>query len=546
MSGRCRWIPWLALPVCGAIILAAMGWLTHGVMRAEHERSLAESRARLEERIRLSLWRMDTLAASVAIEENQRVINATQDAGESPLVRLRFRVDRDGRVIPDGSLAEETMTKLRALLSGQRSSGDLYQFMCATITGDNQWRGNMILADQPKEAAGDPYQPADQQMLNFNERASRGKAVNRAVTKAGLEQKWGNGDAAVVLASSAGAFQPTWIGDEPFLMRLVKYGDVVRSIEGVWLDKTAFRRLLLDEIADLLPLASLEPSTVGGEGEMTLASFPWKLVPGEAAAGPEGVGAAVIRSLAVGWLAVIVALVAGTATVLKIMRLSERRAAFVSAVTHELRTPLTTFRLYSDLLAGGLVKDEEKKARYFETMRRESDRLVHLVENVLSFSRIERKASPETERVVVAGFLESLRERFESRLESAGLDLVLQVEGDPVARANKASVEHILFNLIDNAGKYADRSQLKQVELVAGKFGRRVRIQVIDHGPGIPPAERWKIFRPFHKSADEAAGSKPGVGLGLALSRRLARDLGGELTCSDGDGATFVLELPSA
>ena len=73
-----------------------------------------------------------------------------------------------------------------------------------------------------------------------------------------------------------------------------------------------------------------------------------------------------------------------------VVALSERRAAFVSSVTHELRTPLTTFRMYADMLARGMVPDAERRQQYLETLRTEAERLTHLVENVLSYARLER------------------------------------------------------------------------------------------------------------------------------------------------------------
>ena len=108
-------------------------------------------------------------------------------------------------------------------------------------------------------------------------------------------------------------------------------------------------------------------------------------------------------------------------------------------------------------------------------------------------------------------------------------------------------MEHILFNLIDNAAKYAACGIPPVVEIRAFADGRWVAIQVSDHGPGIAPTERRRVFQAFHKSAREAAESQPGVGLGLALSRRLARAQGGDLVIADAPaGARFLLRLPAA
>ena len=111
-----------------------------------------------------------------------------------------------------------------------------------------------------------------------------------------------------------------------------------------------------------------------------------------------------------------------------------------------------------------------------------------------------------------------------------------------------AAVEQILFNLVDNACKYAVprggtaiRVEVGRADGGAGLSFLRVR----DDGPGVPPKEARRLFRPFHKSAHDAAHSAPGVGLGLALSRRLARSMGGDLRLDAGlGGACFVLTVP--
>jgi K+-sensing histidine kinase KdpD len=142
-----------------------------------------------------------------------------------------------------------------------------------------------------------------------------------------------------------------------------------------------------------------------------------------------------------------------------------------------------------------------------------------------------------------------MRERFESRLATAGMSLKMDFD-TPAAvekvRVDAAAIEHILFNLVDNAAKYAVGGEPPVLEISVEKKPRFLAVRVADHGPGIPAAEHRRIFRAFHKSAREAAETRPGVGLGLALSRRLARNLGGDLICGPaaGRGALFILSLP--
>ena len=129
------------------------------------------------------------------------------------------------------------------------------------------------------------------------------------------------------------------------------------------------------------------------------------------------------------------------------------------------------------------------------------------------------------------------------------MELLVEAGDDSLAavvRANPSVVEQILFNLVDNACKYASGSDDKRIRIVVESCPGGVRLKICDQGPGLPRTVARKLFRPFSKSAQEAANSAPGIGLGLALSKRLARDMGGRLT-NDPDticGTTFVLFLP--
>ena len=117
----------------------------------------------------------------------------------------------------------------------------------------------------------------------------------------------------------------------------------------------------------------------------------------------------------------------------------------------------------------------------------------------------------------------------------------LAVWGDPVA------IEQVLFNLVDNACKYGRGATDARIHLMPRQASRHVQLRVRDHGPGIRPEHARRLFEPFSKSSEEAASSAPGVGLGLALSRRLARAMRGDLRLeATEDGACFVLTLGAA
>ena len=594
---------WTALGLCAVTVFGAMMWLTRNVLAAEreraaarHERMLAEARADLEERTRLALWRMDALGAAIALRENRHPAVHYELLSKSPFltstdpeVFLHFQIQQGGGLTSpeiDEHNAKEAgvdvkviqerkdrMKQLRALLAANPLPGDEWtQLTCAMQVGETTW--NAVPKDAPKEQGfnkllretkgGDELrQDASYQAYsNTSEYAQRAKAVAKNIDNANgyLAQQ----DVQLAEPSQAIQLMPpfgevfdvspmrgVWLGGELFLLRQVskRSPNITKTVQGVWLNPKLLKEQLLAEVKDLLPKAGLVPA-VGDDvvkDPLTLVSFPFRLERNEASIVPPAVEDVRFGApLQVGWTAVVLAVLATSLLVRGVMRLSERRASFVSAVTHELRTPLTTFRLYSDMLETGAVK-EEKRGHYLRVLSREADRLSHLVENVLAFSRIERgSARSQVTATSIDAFLDSQRERFAARLATAGLELVVHPAPSLGLRADLSALEHILFNLIDNAAKYAAGSNPPQVEISARKENGHMIIEVADHGPGIPAKDRRRIFHPFHKSAREAADTQPGVGLGLALSRRLARELGGSLVLANGPtlGARFLLRLP--
>jgi len=596
---------WSAFALCALLVIGAMIWLTSGVLaaerdrvKAERERSAAENRADLEERTRLALWRMDALGAAIMLRENLTPVDFYQSSaapGDHPEVLLHFEVSKGSAVRSPqqkyegggGGPVTDRLRKLRALLAAHPLPGDEWGLLCeAAMVGESNWmavpkeaeieKSDNELQRQIKSGEELRKEVTYQANVNLSERAQRAKAVANTVDAEGDVLKNRNPVTENVLKDSriesiresfrqeavnTGQMRTVWLGGELFLLRRLSTSAVplppdfavASTVQGVWLDWQILRQRLLGEITDLLPRAALVPA--GGEraaeDPMALVSFPLRLVSNESpAATIISLQTRIGTPLWIAWSAVALAILTSTLLVSGIMRLSERRASFVSAVTHELRTPLTTFRLYSDMLENGAVR-EEKRGDYLRVLTREADRLTHLVENVLAFSRIERGSARAGVRTVTAtALLEPMRERFEARLETAGLALEMNLPADTasrVLRVDGACVEHILFNLIDNAAKYATGSDPAIVYLTIGETGSKLEITIRDHGPGIPVEERRRIFRPFHKSARDAAESRPGVGLGLALSLRLARSIGGTLDCVDTPkGACFALRIPFA
>lgn len=364
--------------------------------------------------------------------------------------------------------------------------------------------------------------------------------------------------AATPAPNSSRPFQGVWLGDSLVLTREA-WVDGVRMVQGVWLDWPALRAAWLKEITDLFPDAALQPAAnlalnsrpMELDDPLRFAALPVRLVAGTIHLPPLPFWTPLRKSLGIALACVLLAGAAVGLVLYGTVALSERRAAFVSAVTHELRTPLTTFRLYSEMLADGMVQDETQRKTYLDTLSGEAGRLSHLVENVLAYARLERgSGKARAENIAIGTLLDRILPRLQQRADDCGMQVrVNATEADRKTQLHidAAAVEQILFNLVDNACKYAaPRAAEPVIHLEADTSGRFAMLRVRDHGAGISRGERRRIFHPFHKSADQAAHSAPGVGLGLALCRRLATALGGAITldATHKDGACFVLRLP--
>lgn len=353
------------------------------------------------------------------------------------------------------------------------------------------------------------------------------------------------------LPALAGDLQPVWVENELFLIRHVTMEGRAR-LQGVWIDWALLESRLSQSIRDLLPEATLKsvPVAVARTDVNALVTLPVALVPGTVPITLPINGSALRPALAVAWGCLIAAALAIAFVLHRAVLLSERRGAFVSAVTHELRTPLTTFRLYSEMLADDMVPEGPQRRSYLQTLCDESTRLMHLVENVLAYSRIERgRTAGRMETVNLESLIHRIVPRLQQRADQADLEVQVKSQDNAMfadVEVDTLAVEQILFNLTDNACKYAAPDcDPRELHLTIEQQGDWVSLSFRDFGPGLPKSQKKRLFQPFSKSATEAAHSAPGVGLGLALSRRLAREIGGDLIyrVPQGRGVAFELRL---
>ncbi|GAA5201448.1 sensor histidine kinase KdpD [Rugosimonospora acidiphila] len=219
------------------------------------------------------------------------------------------------------------------------------------------------------------------------------------------------------------------------------------------------------------------------------------------------------------------------------------RTALLSAVSHDLRTPLASAKAaVTSLRSHEVVFDEHDQDELLATADESLDRLVRLVDNLLDMSRLQ--AGVLGTSVQAMSVAEAVAKAVED-LGPAGHDIGIHVP-DELAEINAdpALLERILANLLSNALRYSPQGRPPLV--TASEHGGYVEIRVVDHGPGIPVADRDRVFLPFQRLGDRT--NDTGVGLGLALSRGLAEAMGGDLfpETTPGGGITMTVRLPVA
>ncbi len=251
------------------------------------------------------------------------------------------------------------------------------------------------------------------------------------------------------------------------------------------------------------------------------------------------------RTFAVTAAAVFLAAAAVVWILLQTDRLARQRAQFAAAAAHELKTPLAGLMLHSEMLAENLG-DAESRERYAAIVSSEAGRLGRVVSNMLDLSRLERGADLARPRPGdLADFVRRFLDRSRPRLEDRGVVLEESIQsGMPPVVFDDDALSQILDNLLDNAEKHTRSTPDRKVRVSAELHANEVRMTIADNGPGISRQQRRGLFKPFDRP--DGSDGTPGLGLGLALARSLARAQGGELELASNDvpGAVFKLTLP--
>jgi len=226
--------------------------------------------------------------------------------------------------------------------------------------------------------------------------------------------------------------------------------------------------------------------------------------------------------------------------------LAKLKSDFVSNVSHELRTPLSLIRLYAETLELGRLPNMDKQQEYYQIIRKESERLTSLINNILDFSRIEAgKKEYEFRQTDLADLVRSTLESYRFQIEQNGFRLEQKIDEDiPPLKVDREAIARSLVNLVNNAVKYSSNEKFLAVSLY--RANGSVKLEVADHGIGIAPHEQHKIFDKFYRVGDPLVHNTKGSGLGLSLVRHIVQAHGGNISVDSGPGrgSRFIISLP--
>jgi signal transduction histidine kinase len=284
-------------------------------------------------------------------------------------------------------------------------------------------------------------------------------------------------------------------------------------------------------LATLLPWNLHAISTKGPEAQASEWARQKMLITGLAAitvlflAGIWLIGRAVTRELAVGRL----------------------QSDFVSAVSHEFRTPLSSICLLTELLEAGRVAGDVDRTAYYGVLARDSRRLRRLVDGLLNFGRMEAGAMQyRFDTIDPAELVREVAREFQHCSDGAGCEIEVNIHDDaPLLHADRAALDCVIWNLLDNAVKYSPECPTVGIDVERQNGWAAIRVR--DRGRGIAPAEQQRIFEKFVRGEGAKQSGTPGTGIGLALVRHIVAAHQGEihLQSTPDKGSTFTVLLPS-
>ncbi len=229
----------------------------------------------------------------------------------------------------------------------------------------------------------------------------------------------------------------------------------------------------------------------------------------------------------------------------QIERLENVRQEFLSNISHELRTPLTAILAFVETLEDGAIDDHINNQRFLGVIRRNAERMSHLINDILELSSIESgKISIQLKKIKLFGLVDEVFTNLSTKAEERNIKLINQTGKDAAVFADVIRLEQMLTNLIDNAIKFNRQSGSVTVDYI--RRDDKDIVSVTDTGEGIQSEHLQRIFERFYRTDRARSREIGGTGLGLAIVKHLARLHGGEVsvTSAPTKGTIFYIELP--
>jgi signal transduction histidine kinase len=228
------------------------------------------------------------------------------------------------------------------------------------------------------------------------------------------------------------------------------------------------------------------------------------------------------------------------------MLLAHMKSEFVASVSHDLKTPLAKIQLFADTLQSGRVRSREKAENYYRVISAQARKLSIMIGELLDFSKIESGVREyPLEELDLCAVLRSTLEMFEDELSRGQFTVEIDIPDSEVpVLANGEGLQQLFANLISNALKYSPNERFLQVALSTANGW--ARIELTDHGIGIPRGEQQKIFGKFYRGKGAVAMAATGSGIGLAIAENVVNAHEGTISVNSvpGQGSTFVVDLP--
>jgi signal transduction histidine kinase len=230
----------------------------------------------------------------------------------------------------------------------------------------------------------------------------------------------------------------------------------------------------------------------------------------------------------------------------QVLAAQQSQRDLVGNVSHELKTPLTTIQGFTQAIIDGVIQSPQDTHQTVELIHSEAGRMNRLVQELVALARLESGHPLDLAEVDLAALLTHIAERFQIQAVEAGLQLNTEIPVLPPIRGDADRLAQVFSNLIDNAIKYTPAGG--GVRVGAGLSAGKVWISVADSGPGIPAADKERVFERFYRSPQtRSTAGQSSVGLGLAITRQIVQAHGGAIRVEDvhPHGANFIVDLPT-